>query len=496
MSDLLVRPIGGFGDKKREEIGRNCCWFKDVNTRRGFFYDAGVLVRRLEDQERRRVDINPSRDLLRECIERDGAHAQAVVVSHAHQDHLGAVGSVSNYVLYDKPRGYKLTQKEEDSLIPAVMSRTSFQFLLQVCYNNARQKLLKSFDEDSDEYRRQFGCLVWNSLPYNFRDGYELPKERQYVKHRSVLHVGGFDITFFEVNHSIPETFWIVMEGYGKRIVFCSDFRLAGFRPEEDKTRETVRAIAARGPIDHVFMDALYSSVSGFTGSEYETVGEIERIAKDRLKKGKKVILTYHASNLRLMAEFYQMAERLKKGPMALIGRSMLNSARISGLQSGPPDSSWISSFTGCQAEGGDAPSALVRGARHLDSDHVVIFASGAIPGNEEAIRDLVYQLDSQGVEVVLNSGEREHLAEERCEIPRYCYNIAAAHTHESGHEKADGKKWVLEQFAATQGSDLGRRLTVTPYHGGRGDYKAFVENVVPHGVEVALLYNGETLMI
>lgn len=494
---LLIRPIGGFGDGKREEIGRNCTWLQDIATGQGFFYDAGVLIRRLEDQDRRKIDIFPSMSRLRECLERDGAHAQAIIASHAHLDHVGGIGRASNHILDGKPHNYKLSAVEEDMLIPAVMPATAFKFFLRVCRNNARQELLKKYDEDSDEYRRQFGRLVWNQLPYNLRDGYELSKEEQFVKDGTVINVGGFAITFYEVNHSVPNTFWILMEGYGKRVVFCSDFRLAGFRPEEDKTRETIRAIVAGGPVDYVIMDALYSSTPGFTGSEMPTVEEIERIAKDRLAKGKRVIITYHASNLRLMEELYKMAERLKKGPMAFVGRSMVNAAEISHLQSGPPDSSDIFSMTGCQAEGGDAPSALISRANMIDARFAVIIAAGVIPGNEEGVRDMVYQFDAQGAEVIMNNGEREHLAREGYEIPWYCHNVGMAHTHESGHEKRDGKREVAEAFIEAN-RVTGRKLIFTPYHGGKGDYEAFVQHVVPKvpNVEVKLLNNGDRFEI
>lgn len=468
MSRITLLPIGGFG-----EVGRNCLYVFDPVKKVGCFIDAGVLIRRNEMQEQRFQDIMPNQQLLKKIIEVMGQNIVGVVVTHPHNDHLAAVGEISN--------GF-------ESPIPAFMSKIAFKFFLQICRNNAYQEAKKRYRKEDPRFKSFQSRRVWESLPCNLRNGAPLTKERQYIKSGKKIFVGNFTLTFLPVNHSIPETFCLLIEGNGIRKIFLPDFKIQGYdKNDEDVTINSLKKIIAGGPVDLLGMDALYSSVPGFTGREDKTVQNVRRHLIDAIKRGKTVYLTFHGSHLRLMRELYRVVEEITDSGPGLEGRAMLNAAHIDGLYTGRrEDKRQVIFATGCQAEGGETKSALARLTPNLGPNDAVFYLSGAIPGNYDAIKGQVWRQNNQNVEVLLNNGELEKLDLHNC------HNVREDNIHASGHERAGGKKQVIEMIYK---ANKGHPLTVLPYHAEEEDLEAF-KGLVPNGVDVKVLKNGETFFV
>jgi len=461
----MLLPVGGFG-----EVGRNCLFIQDPVTEKSFFVDTGILVRRQEIQKERHVELRPDIRLLDGILNKMSEEVQAIFISHGHNDHVAAAGYVSN---------------KFESPIPAFMSETAFQFYLNICRNSARTEAFQRGIKRGDPQFQQYcNRVIYDSIPHNLRNGYPVAKEQQYIYDGRVFSVGNLNITFFSVNHSIPESFGMVIEGNGMRMVFLPDFKLAGYCPEETESfRNKLHDIAEQAPVDLLVMDALYASVPGFTREECLAVENIEKILVKKIAEGKTVYIAYHGSNLRLMSELNGVVERVAGMPPAFVGAAMKNAARINGLDFRSEDSKVVF-CTGCQAENG---SALVRLASELGGKDVVILSSGAIPGNEDAVRGLANLLNNRHTEVILNVGEKERIG-----LPYNCWNVSEEFTHVSGHEKADGKKWVVDLFYK---ANDGREMTVIPYHAEGDDLVGFMK-LVPEGAMCKTLNNGETFTI
>ena len=242
----------------------------------------------------------------------------------------------------------------------------------------------------------------------------------------SHFKVDEFDLRFVQLTHSIPEAQAVLLKAGDKKIFHTGDWKIdhdpiTGPKFDEDELRK----IGKEG-VDVLVCDSTNVFESGSTGSESHV--EKELTAEIDRHKGKRVVVTCFASNIARLQTLFNAAKQTGRKVM-LAGRSMdrmVEVAQSCGYLMDAPEVVSLDRFskvargkvllvtTGSQ---GEARSGLARIANlsHprviLDSDDVVIFSSRTIPGNEKNISLMKNQLVLQGVKVVSSRNDDLHVS-------------------------------------------------------------------------------------
>ncbi len=354
--ELLFVPLGGAG-----EIGMNLNLYGYAGQ--WLMIDLGVIF---ADETTPGVDvIVPDPGFI--VDRRDDL--LGLVLTHAHEDHIGAV-----------PHIWPLLR------CPVYATPFTAQVL--------RRKL------------EEFGLV--DDVPIT-----EIPLGGRFT-------LGSFELEFVTLTHSIPEPNAVLIRTPLGTIVHTGDWKLdpdplVGDAVDEDALRE----IGAEGVLAMV-CDSTNALTEGRSGSEADLRRSLIEVTEGW--DGRIAIASF-ASNVARLETVAAIAEAHGR-EASLVGRSlwrMYESARDSGYLSGirgflpeqeimsVPRDKLVVACTGSQ---GEPRAALARIAdrKHqslsLDSGDVVVFSSRVIPGNERAIFRLQNDLIRLGVEVIT---EKEH---------------------------------------------------------------------------------------
>ena len=364
---LIYLPLGGAG-----EIGMNCYvyGYGPQDQERLIVVDLGVTFPDM--------DGTPGVDLILPDVawlEARKTQIEAVFITHAHEDHLGAVGH-----LFERLGA------------PTVYARAFTAHL-------ARQKLVE----------------------YGFSD--------KVVKTVSAwpetVKAGPFTVGFLPISHSIPESSGLVIDSPDGRIVHTGDFKLDRAPiVGEAWDPELWGAVAAHG-VKALVCDStnVFSPEPG--RSESSIGGDIETLIADA--RGM-VVATTFASNvarLKTLAEAGQRAGR----SVCLMGRAMrrmIEAAVATGvLKDFPsvispedvghlPRENVMLLVTGSQGERRAASAQLANGKYQgvsLKDGDLFLFSSKTIPGNERGVIRIMNQLSEMGVDVVDDNSGRYHVS-------------------------------------------------------------------------------------
>ncbi len=229
------------------------------------------------------------------------------------------------------------------------------------------------------------------------------------------INVGPFGFEFIQVSHSIPDAAALLIETKAGRVLHSGDWNLdptpvLGTPTDED----ALKKIGAKGVLAYIG-DSTNAEVPGRTGSEIEVEQGLAQLFMEC--KGR-IGITVFASNIARVQSIVKAAKAAERR-VALVGRSlhsMVSSAVDCGyLRDIPdflneeeigylPEEKQVIILTGSQ---GEARAALARVARGDHADIVfgrgdtVIFSSRAIPGNEKEINTVRNNLSAAGVLVV-----------------------------------------------------------------------------------------------
>ena len=359
-STLRIIPLGGVG-----EIGRNMTAYEYGGKL--LIIDAGVLF---PEETQPGVDLilpdfGPIRDRLDDV--------QAVVLTHGHEDHIGAVP-------------YLLRMRQDIPIIGSTLTLALIEAKLK-------------------EHRIQ---------PYTHT-----------VKEGQVEKLGPFTLDFIAVNHSIPDALAIVVQTAGGTVLHTGDFKMDQL-PLDDRITD-LRAIARWGEkgVDLVLSDSTNADVPGFTALERDIGPVLENvIARAR----RRVIVASFSSHVHRVQQVLDAAHANGR-KVALMGRSMVRNMTIAadlGFLKVPegilidhkkaatlPDDQIVYMSTGSQGE----PMAVL--ARMANLEHqieigegdTVILASSLIPGNENAVYRVINGLMKLGAKVVHKGTARVHVS-------------------------------------------------------------------------------------
>jgi ribonuclease J len=358
--ELVFLPLGG-----SNEIGMNfnLYGFGPAHARQWIVVDLGVTF---GDQTTPGVEIilpDPS------YIEEYRKNILGIVLTHAHEDHIGAVGW-----LWERLR--------------APLYATPFTAFL------IREKL------------REAGILEAVDLT-------EVPLGGSF-------NLGPFHLTLITLTHSIPEPNGVAIRTPLGTILHTGDWKIDPDPLTGEATDEgAIRALGDEGVLAMV-CDSTNVFVDGEAGSEADV-----RVALTSLIGGLKgkIAAACFASNVARMDSLIRAAEAHDRR-VCLVGRSMVRmsqAAKSVGLLEGVkpfvsdseagyfPAENILYLCTGSQGETRAALSRIADGSHphvKLGQGDSCIFSSRIIPGNEVPIRNLQNRLADRGVRLYT---ERDH---------------------------------------------------------------------------------------
>jgi len=371
---VRVTPLGGLG-----EVGRNMA----VIEHRGqlLIIDCGVLF---PDDAHPGIDlILPDWSSIADRLE----DVQAIILTHGHEDHIGAVP----YLLREKPD------------IPLIGSTLTLALI------EAKLK----------EHRIK---------PYTLA-----------VREGDIEHLGVFDCEFVAVNHSIPDALAVAVRTSGGTLLHTGDFKMDQL-PLDGRLTD-LRAFARLGEagVDLFMTDSTNAEVPGFTTPERDISSAIDKVFRHAQRR---IIVACFSSHVHRVQQVLDAAEKAGR-KVAMVGRSMVRNMGIAaelGYLRVPdgilvdfkklgdlPDDKIVLICTGSQGEPMAALSRMANRDHPIDvgEGDTVLLASSLIPGNENAVYRVINGLMRLGADVVHKGNARVHVSGHASAGELlYCYNI------------------------------------------------------------------------
>lgn len=387
---LRVLPLGGLG-----EIGKNMTVVE---------YDERIIVvdtgLRFPTAEQMGIDlVLPDFSYLRGRVE----DIEAIVITHGHEDHLGALPWVLRELGLDNP--------------PPVYGGPLAMAM-------ARSKL--------DEHRIR--DVVLEDVP----DG-------------ETIEAGPFDIELIHMTHSIPDSNAVAITTDVGTVLITGDYKFDQ-TPVDGRPADMARlAELGREGVLLLCGDSTNADRPGYSPSESRVGPHLEEVFS---RCEGRIVVTSFASNIHRVQQVVDAASALNR-KVALVGRSMRKNVNIGrslghiqlpdGILIQPreiddfPDERVVIISTGSQGE----PLSALRRMAHNDHRQVklrqgdtVVFSATPIPGNERAVNETIDRLYHIGCDVI---------------------TTADAPVHASGHGYQEELKLML---------NLTRPRYVLPMHG------------------------------
>ncbi|TPW09228.1 MAG: ribonuclease J, partial [Acidimicrobiaceae bacterium] len=255
---------------------------------------------------------------------------------------------------------------------------------------------------------------------------HELDPRTVAVKPGDAVTVGPFSLEFIRVTHSMPDCVAVVIRTPQGVLLHTGDFKVDQ-TPMDGEAFDLHRfaQLGAEGVLA-MFCDSTNIDRRGYTGSEMDVEDGFEEIFTST--EGKIVVATFSSSLYRLQIVADLAAQFDRK--LAFVGRGMNENSVIAQrlghlhLQSGVtikdsdvsifPAQDVVCLVTGSQGEANAALSRIaINDHRHVklvEGDRVVISAR-AIPGNEKAIGRVMNHIARRGVDVVTESSKHVHVS-------------------------------------------------------------------------------------
>ncbi len=358
---LRIVALGGLG-----EIGRNMTVFEYAG--RLLVVDCGVLF---PETEQPGVDlILPDFSYIRDRLD----DIDALVLTHGHEDHIGAVP-------------FLLRERAD---IPIVGSRFTLALLSAKLQEHRIKPVL-------DE-----------------------------VREGDVRTFGPFEVELFAVNHSVPDGLALSIRTPAGLVLHSGDFKMDQTPIDGRLTDLGGFARLGRAGVDLLLSDSTNSEMPGFVDSEREVGDELARIMDAAPGR---IIVACFASHVHRVQQVLLAAHKQGRH-VALVGRSMIRNmgvARDLGYLQVPgnlmvdikdlkdlPDDKVVLISTGSQGEPLSALSRMANRDHHhirIVEDDTVILASSLIPGNENAVYRVINGLSRWGARVVHKGIAKVHVS-------------------------------------------------------------------------------------
>ena len=373
---LRVIALGGLG-----EIGRNMTIF-EIDSKI-LIVDCGVLF---PEEHHPGVDlILPDFSVIRDRLD----DVVGIVLTHGHEDHIGAVP-------------YLLRERGD---IPLIGSTLTLAFL----------------ESKLNEHKLR-----------------KAPS--QVVAEGDVMDLAPFSLEFIAVNHSIPDALAVVIRTSAGTVIHTGDFKMDQL-PLDGRITD-LRSFARLGEegVDLFLTDSTNADVPGFTTTERTIAPVIDQVFASSKQR---IITACFASHVHRVQQIIDAAVAHDR-KVVYVGRSMVRNMAIARelgflnvpdnvlvdakrIDDLPPDKMVLVS-TGSQ---GEPMAALARIANHahpqvtLEPGDTVLLASSLIPGNENAVYRVTDGLTKLGAKVVHKGNALVHVSGHASAGELlYCYNI------------------------------------------------------------------------
>jgi ribonuclease J len=373
---MRIVSLGGLGD-----VGRNMAAVEFDGQL--LLIDCGVLF---PEDDHPGVDlILPGFDAISERLQ----DVSGLVLTHGHEDHIGAVP----YLLRQRPD------------IPLIGSKLTLALLGEKLREHHLRNVSQRVVTDGDR-----------------------------------IGIGKFDCEFIAVNHSIPDSLAVAVRTPAGLILHTGDFKLDQL-PLDHRITD-LRAFARLGEegVDLFMVDSTNAEVPGFTTPERDVSPALERVIASSRQR---VIVACFASHVHRVQQVLDAAVAHGR-KVVYVGRSMVRNMSVArdlgylkvpgntlieqrDIENYAPEDVVIIS-TGSQ---GEPLSALSRMANRehpviqLKSGDTVVLASSLIPGNESAVYRVINGLTRLGAHVVHRGNALVHASGHASAGELlYCYNI------------------------------------------------------------------------
>ena len=346
---LRFVPLGGL-----EEIGRNMMYFEYKNEI--VVIDAGL---QFPEEETPGIDfIIPNVS----CLEPKKTNVQAIIITHAHYDHIGA--------------------------IPYIMEKIGNP---PVYCTSLTKALIEKRQEDFPN-RPKLNIIV--------------------VKNGDILKLSNhFEAEFFGISHTIPESTGVLLKTPVGNIANLGDFKIEYDEDGNALDAEGLERIGKKGVLAFT-IDSTNADKPGHSESERAVEKNLEELFK--VAEGR-IIVAMFASVLTRIAESIKIAEKLGR-VVTLSGYSMKSNVeiakRLGFIKSNPEtiipveelhkykDNKVLILSTGAQGESNASLMKIINGEHRfikIKPGDTVIFSASVIPGNERSVQGLKDNLARQG---------------------------------------------------------------------------------------------------
>ncbi|PFG42795.1 ribonuclease J [Isoptericola jiangsuensis] len=371
---LRIVALGGLG-----EVGRNMAVLEHEG--RLLIIDCGVLFP--EDHQPGVDLILPDFEYIADRLD----DIDGIVLTHGHEDHIGAVP-------------YLLRLRRD---IPLYGSQLTLAFV----------------DAKLKEHRIRPVLRV--------------------VKEGDTAQVGAFSCEFVAVNHSIPDALAVAVTTAAGTVLHTGDFKMDQL-PLDGRVTD-LRAFARLGEqgVDLFMVDSTNAEVPGFVTNEVEIGPVLDNVFAQAEKR---IVVASFSSHVHRVQQVLNAAHAHGR-KVALAGRSMIRNmgiaAELGYLDVPPgvlvdmkkadqiPDHELVYMCTGSQGEPMAALSRMANGDHKVKIGHgdTVILASSLIPGNENSVFRVINGLTRLGARVVHSGNAKVHVSGHASAGELlYCYNI------------------------------------------------------------------------
>ena len=259
------------------------------------------------------------------------------------------------------------------------------------------------------------------------------------VKEDDVDQLGPFDLEFVAVNHSIPDALAVFIRTGAGNILHTGDFKMDQLQLDGRIT--DLRAFARLGEegVDLFMTDSTNAEVPGFTALEKDIGPVLENLFGTAERR---IIVASFSSHVHRVQQVLNAATAHGR-KVALVGRSMVRNMKIAedlGYLNVPagtlidikkvddyPEDQIVLMCTGSQGEPMAALSRMANRSHRVDvgDGDTVILASSLIPGNENSVFKVINGLMKLGARVISKADAKIHVSGHASggEL-LYCYNI------------------------------------------------------------------------
>ena len=394
---LKIIPLGGLG-----EVGKNMMAYEYGENI--LIVDTGIMF---PENDMLGIDyIIPDFEYLR-----DKAHlVRGIVITHGHEDHIGAI----HHVLRD---------------IPAPVYATPLTLGL------IRVKLK--------------------------RNGMAGQGDLRTVQAGEMVQIGPFQVEFFHVCHSIPDTVGLGITSPGGLVVHMSDYKFDHTPVDGWPTDYAKLAEFAQRGVDLLLADSTNAGRPGWTPSEMVIGPALDKVFESAPGR---IIVASFASLISRMQQVSDAAVKHNR-KIAFVGMSMVDNSKMAremGYLSVPDDTlvsleqalgmkskDVVLMCTGSQGEPSSIIGRLSAGTnRHfaLKDQDTIVLSSHPIPGNEESVSKTINRLFRRGAEVIYDAIAPIHVSGHASqEEQKLLLNLVRPHNFVPAH----GELHMLKQHAA-----------------------------------------------